>query len=155
MNKYKSFLILLGIFCAVLVGASFMIAGTPVSQQAVSLDQIRINNFNEIHTRMDEYYRKNNSLPESLKSLGLSEKLADSILVDPVTKSIYEYKPANNPYTYEICTTFSTDSSESDDQYYQYSENDLSHIKGYDCVTYRISSYILTPSPVPVRLPSN
>lgn len=155
MNKYKSFLIALGIFCVILVAASFMIAGTPVSQQSVSLDQIRINNFNEIHTRMDEYYRKNSALPESLKSLGLSEKLADAILVDPVSKSIYEYKLTDNPYTYDICTTFSTDSMESDYQNYQYSENDLSHVKGYDCITYRISSYILTPSPAPVRLPSN
>jgi hypothetical protein len=68
MNKYKSFLILLGIFCAVLVGASFMIAEL-LCLNRCKFDAIRISNFNDIKFKVEDYYAKNGDIhsPDQLK----------------------------------------------------------------------------------------
>lgn len=146
MKKYKIFLIELGILCAVLVGVSFYIAGTPISQRAVNLDETRLNDFQEIKHQIDNYYRDNQSLPKALDNLGSG---INNNLIDPETKQKYSYSSVSN-VEYQLCTTFSTDSDETGfNEYRSYGLGNKSHKKGYDCIKYKIESYLITPTPTP------
>lgn len=124
-----------------------MIAGTPVSQQGVSLDAIRISNFNDIKFKVEDYYAKNGDIPQSLDQLTLTPEQTKTLLEDPETKTLYSYNPTSKT-SFELCTTFSTDSLQTDDYRYQYPETNNSHNKGYDCIQYSLSSYLLTPTPI-------
>ena len=146
MKKYKIFLIELGILCTVLVGVSFYIAGTPISQRAVNLDETRLNDFQEIKHQIDNYYRDNQSLPKALDNLGSG---IYNNLIDPETKQKYSYSLISN-IEYQLCTTFSADYNEAgyDDFRYPAPGNSF-HKKGYDCIKYKIESYLITPTPTP------
>ncbi len=149
MKRYKIFLIELGILCAVLVGVSFYIAGTPISQRAINLDKTRLNDFQEIKYRIDNYYRDNQKLPRTLDELGGT---VNSNSIDPESKQKYSYSIKSNS-GYQLCTTFSTDSVETGyDEYRYYALEDRSHKKGYDCIEYKIEAYLITPSPTPYTI---
>lgn len=141
MIKYYISVIALGIFVLVLIVTGVVIAGSPISQKDVQLDNIRIQVFNDIKYQTENYYKANRKLPSSLieiKSLNIK---------DPETKNDYEYK-TQPPYGYQLCTTFSTDNSEIIDRsgYANYDSDSASykkHKKGYDCMTFKISDYVL------------
>jgi len=145
MKKYKIFLVELGILCAVLLGVSFYIAGTPISQRAINLDATRLNDFQEIKYRIDNYYRDNQRVPRTLADLGNIKNNS----IDPETKQPYSYSIMSD-VGYQLCTTFSTDSEETGyDEYRYYALEGRSHKKGYDCMEYKIETYLITPSPTP------
>lgn len=155
------FLILLGVLCAVLVGSSFMIAGTPVSQRSLNFDKIRMSNFSDLKYKIETFYRNNKRLPASLQEITVINNSPISITTDPETKQQYTYM-ATGTNGYSLCTIFSTDSQQTvnEDYIYSYNENvNLRHIKGYDCIEYILPSHLLitptryiyrgTPTPTP------
>lgn len=141
MIKYYISVIALGIFVLVLIVTGVVIAGSPISQKDIQLDNIRIQAFNDIKYQTENYYKVNRKLPSSLieiKSLNIK---------DPETKNDYEYK-TQPPYGYQLCTTFSTDNSEIIDRsgYANYDSDSSSykkHKKGYDCLSFKISDYVI------------
>jgi len=146
MKRYKIVLIELGVLCAVLVGVSFYIGGTPISQRAINLDETRLNDFQEIKYQIDNYYRDSQSLPKTLDDL---EGRVNNNSTDPETKQKYSYSIVSN-IEYQLCTTFSTDSNETEnDGYRYYALEGRSHIKGYDCIKHKIESYLISPTPTP------
>jgi len=149
MKRYKIFLIELGVLCAVLIGVSFYIAGTPLSQRAINLDETRLNDFQEIKYQVDNYFRDNQNLPQTLNDLGNG---INASLADPETQQTYTYSRVSD-IEYQLCTVFSTDSNEVGyDQYRYYGLNNRSHKKGYGCIKYKIESYLITPTPTPYTL---
>ncbi len=133
MHKHKLFIIGLGIFVAILVIGGFIEGGSPVSQQAVTLDRIRLRHFSDIRFQLENYYRINKSLPENLGMLG-----TNIVLEDPQTKQPYKYMKETET-SYKLCTTFSTDSKDSADYYAP--EN--VHKMGYDCISSKLPQYVL------------
>lgn len=133
MHKHTLFIIGLGIFVAILVVFGFIQGGSPISQQAVTLDRIRLRHFADIRFQLENYYRTNNSLPNTLSELG-----TNIVMEDPQTKQQYEYIKETET-TYKLCTTFSTDSKDSADYYAP--EN--VHKQGYDCISLKLPEYVL------------
>ena len=152
MTKYIGFLIGLGIFCAIIVGISFRITGSPGSQKYINLDRKRINDFNSINYSIDSYYRVNGRLPNTLQEL---ENMATLSMKDPETQNPYTYK-TESANSFSLCTTFSTNSEDSDINPGYYSVNVIKFSKGYSCIPFSVDSVYLTPTytPYPTYTPT-
>lgn len=157
----RNYYIFIGLLSALVIGVivtGFILGGTPISQRAIALDQSRISDFYDIKYGIEDYYRDNKTLPASLSNLKENLKLED-----PETKSNYTYS-ATSSTAYKLCTTFSADSNQEKENYHYYSTSDKnSHKKGYDCLEYTLSDYIInlsgssrsSPTPTPTINPAN
>src|SRR3990172_8481784 len=115
MANKKIFIFVLGIFVLLLIIVGLMLAGSPISQQALKYDEIRLRNFSSI-----------------------SYEITNFSIADPETKRIYDYQKFS-PNSYKLCTVFSTDSKSANSQYsYINSSSIKKHKKGYDCVIYNL-----------------
>lgn len=144
MFKYNLFILFLGIFVLSLVIVGFSIVGSPIYQQQVRLDEIRLNNFSQIKLEIENYYRKNSSLPANLQTINNQGNLQ---LNDPKDKTPYHYEILS-PISYKLCANFSTDSQIIDNNRIDiYSSQ--KHKKGYDCIMYILPEYLQrTPTPI-------
>lgn len=141
MRNYYIFIGLLGVLVIGVIVTGFILGGTPISQRAIALDKSRLSDFSNIKYKIEDYYRDNKTLPASLSSLKGNLKLQD-----PETKSNYTYSVTSST-AYKLCTAFSTDSNQEKEDYYNYSTSDKnSHKKGYDCLEYALSDYVINPS---------
>ena len=151
MYKYYIFVGVLTVFVISVVVFGFVIAGTPFSTRNTGFDNQRVSDFNNLRYSIEAYYQDNRKLPESLGSL--TNEYSNAIYNDPQSGKPYEYKILTNT-SYSLCTTFSLDSEDLEKgtpSYYPKQEN--KHKKGYDCITYKISSPVLN-SPTSTKLPS-
>lgn len=141
MRNYYIFITFLGIFVLGLIIGGFMVAGSPYAQKALAEDQKRVSDFASIQSSITSYgYSHNNALPVSLSALKQQNSYLS--IIDPVTKKTYDYK-IPSPNSYQLCTTFSTDShdkSSSSTGGYPYADNQIVHKKGYDCISYTVTS---------------
>jgi len=110
-------------------------------------DAMRINDFSEIRYNAQTFLSNKSRLPRDMKELDDSNygtrtsyysgsSSTKSLYKDPKTKEYYDFKPATDNKSFEICTTFEADSTKQ--QYTTYS-----YKKGYDCVKINIDSYYL------------
>ena len=158
MRKYYIFIILLGILVFGLIVAGFIEVGTPLDKRAIAADNKRLSSFSAISYLINDYYYAKSKLPNSLSELKISGSYSTS---DPETKKTYDYKKISDT-SYNLCTTFSTDSEEAAKKNrsvraYDYSDDydysDKKHKKGYDCIEYKVEDYgyedydARTPSP--------
>src|SRR3989344_984266 len=58
MANKKIFIFVLGIFVLLLIIVGLMLAGSPISQQALKYDEIRLRNFSSISYEITNYYEK-------------------------------------------------------------------------------------------------
>lgn len=142
MLKYYISIGLVGVLILIIVGVGISIAGNPVSQKDIQLDNLRTSAFDAIKNKISNYYEANGKLPSSLNELGGYNPQ------DPETQDEFEYK-AQPPYDYQLCATFSTDNSEEIKRNAysyntSYSARYQIHKKGYDCMTFKIDSYTIT-----------
>lgn len=141
MLKYYISVAVLGILVLALVIGGIMVAGNPISQKDIQMDNIRIQAFNDIKYQIENYYKANRKLPSSLKEIkSLNTK-------DPGTKNDYDYK-SQPPYGYQLCAVFSTDNSEIIDRagYANYDSDSATykkHNKGNDCLSFTLSDYVI------------
>lgn len=140
MRNHTLFIAVLGICVGVIVITGFILTGSPVSQQAIRYDEARYNDFQQIKYKVEEYYRANSKLPESINQL---PSRTDDEVTDPQTQKAYEYKVTSTD-SYEICTEFSTTAEEFKNYGQVYSEMPIEHSKGYYCVQMKIPDYIKT-----------
>jgi len=153
MFKYYISIVLLGIFVVVLIVEGIIIAGSPISQKDIQLDNNRLQAFDNIKYQIENYYRANHKMPNSLSDLSSSIDIKD-----PETKTNFDYKLIP-PYSYQLCATFSTDNSKTAANYNNYGSDSAlykNHKKGYDCVIFKLSDYVINsynaPSPPPTNL---
>lgn len=107
-------------------------------------DEIRMSDFNNIFSSIQNYYSINHRLPEKLRDLGLTS-VSDK---DPKTREFYEYKVVDK-YNFKLCTTFDEEVLEDYGTYRPQgikieppnTDPKKGHKKGYDCLTYGIPSY--------------
>jgi hypothetical protein len=123
-----------------------MMMGTPVSQQKITFDTRRLNDFREISQSVENYYRLNSVLPGSLEILKSSYNYLT--IIDPESNEVYQYI-IDSPTSYNLCTTFSTDGKQFD----RYLLDDYNGSRkgtfkaGYNCFTYSIPNSMITPQP--------
>ncbi len=136
MFKYYISIVLLGIFVLALIVEGIIIAGSPISQKDIQLDNNRLQAFENIKYQIENYYRTSHKLPASLVEMSSSINMQD-----PETKTGFDYKIIP-PYSYQLCTIFSTDNSKTAANYNNYGLDSAlykTHKKGYDCVTFKLS----------------
>lgn len=152
----------------ILLTVGFILAGNPLSQQAIKYDYTRLSDFDQIEAAINNYYSNYGTLPASMAQL---KSTAGSYLSiqDPETRRAYTYQQTSST-AYKLCATFSLDSKDDSKQVrYEYTFQ-TAHKKGYDCIPYTISnsalaSYgqrninernlnYLTPTPTPLPEPT-
>lgn len=141
MFKYYISIALLGIFVLVLIIGGIIIAGSPISQKDIQLDNNRLQAFESIKYQIENYYTANRKMPNSLSDLSSNINIQD-----PETKTNFDYKIIP-PYSYQLCTIFSTDNSKTATNNYNNYGSDSAlyktHKKGYDCLTFKPSDYVI------------
>jgi hypothetical protein len=120
----KSRSLLFGIGSAIAVIACFCIglgvAGTPNQQRRLEADGTRIRNLQDIARVLYSWHQRADSgkssarLPSGLGEL-VAKGISPSQIVDPETKTLYEYHVKSDS-SYELCAVFSN-SAESDPQF--------------------------------------
>jgi hypothetical protein len=93
------------IVLASVVGA-FFIVGSPATARLMQYDQQKIQDLQEIQSRIVYYWQSKETLPASLSDL--ADPIAGFVVpIDPQTNENYEYKilDANN-LSFELCATF-------------------------------------------------
>lgn len=124
----------------------FMLVGSPQKSRAINLDRQRLQDISDLRSSIENYYRDNQSLPETLDNISIPESR-----IDPETKQPYEYKFVFDT-KYEICATFSADLDPDMDSYYLPTGEERAYYKkGHSCIPYTIPDYFVpTTMPVPV-----
>lgn len=149
MRNTYLFLALLSLFIIGVLIAVFSIVGSPVSQQLIAYDKVRISDFSNIKYAIDTYYTTNKQLVKSLAELP-----STTHITDPESKKQYTYNPKTNSQ-FQLCTNFSTDSTKQDTYSLNpYGTKPVTYRKGYACLDYELSSYVMQNnqyiSPTPV-----
>ncbi len=125
----------------------------PSAQRELKLDHKRVTDLGELQYQIDDYYRNNNILPESLDNLttttySYSQELSKT---DPDTNKPYEYIKITDQ-TYQLCAIFTTDSAKEKDSYdnenYDYNtyKSKFGHKEGRQCFDFQApASYNTLP----------
>ncbi|MGE3341383.1 MAG: DUF5671 domain-containing protein [Candidatus Altimarinota bacterium] len=142
------------IFGLLAVGAlvgGFLYVDFPSEVRAQREDQTRVDRLRSIVYEMDEYYRKNQKLPQQLSEItSLPGQLKDPVTDEPFGYSI------KGEAEYELCATFETSNKEEAESGTTRSEYwidpDFIHGTGKHCFDKEISEYVKTEIiPAPVR----
>ncbi len=94
--------------------AGLWLGGSPAQERARRIDAARDKSLQSISNAIDQYYNTNARLPDDLDTLVRARETywVDSI-TDPESGEPYEYRIRTDT-TYELCATFTTDSTVSD-----------------------------------------
>jgi len=146
------------VIAAILYG--FKLAGSPFNQKMLSQDSSRLSNMSIIKSSIDQYYQENKMLPKTLEDL--VPKFSAKLPIDPGTQKPFDYKLVTAS-SYSLCATFALDTKDPKSTYYQndsylsYDDTSNKHSKGYDCLDYKIPSYLSNPyiSPTPRKTESS
>lgn len=162
MRNYYIYIGILGIVVATIVITGFNLVGLPQSQRDINLDTQRVQNFSDIKYQIDTYYQTNHHVPVALVDLPSYKQRQTTTFADPVTKKQYTYEVTSNT-KYKLCTEFAAESTT--EQYDLNSSYSQSHKKGYDCLSYMVSDYLInqsvtlastaTPTPPIVKILNN
>lgn len=147
MAKYYFIILVVWIVSIVIIGTGFYLAGTPVSQKSVQLDTTRMGDFSNINSAISTYFGTHQKLPPSLSDITNTY----TVTTDPETRKPYTYQPVSAT-SYKLCTTFSLASKDltpTPNYTYNTIALDTSHKKGYDCITYTLPTYLISPTPTP------
>jgi hypothetical protein len=145
MHKYQAFVVGLWAFSILLFIPIFGLIGNPFQQKLIQYDQTRLQNFSELSTDISTYVGQHQMLPKNLESISYATGKTD-----PQTGKQYDYKPvADNGMSFQLCTTFSLTSSDDGPTSALYSATTQTHKKGYDCITYTLPAYLITPTEAP------
>ena len=102
--------IIIGIIVLAVVYGIFL-AGSPAAQRALQSDKVRESHLQQISFSIDEYWARNQKLPETLEDLlGSRYSFVESIS-DPITKVPYPYMVLEEKQ-YELCAVFDLASTE-------------------------------------------
>lgn len=78
----------------------------PQEIREMRIDTNQITDLQDMQQRIEQHYRLNETLPETIESVYVGQKVPQA----PEGRSEYEYIPTGDT-TYELCATFSADSS--------------------------------------------
>lgn len=108
----------------------FTKAGSPFQTRNIKVDQQKVTDITTTLTNgISQYYSKNTKLPSSLDQIDL---YGAKIPIDSSTGQNYEYLPGQGS-SYQLCTTFLTDSKDNPPDAYSYYGAKYAHPKGHHC----------------------
>lgn len=120
--------------------AGFWLLGSPNKQRLISLDADRVNHLMQIAGALrTDYGGRAGQASKPLPKLLSDTNVKPSLLKDPVTDSLYEYRLRSDS-TYELCATFATDSFEAAAPNRRFSDERWAHPKGRHCYEFDVSS---------------
>ncbi len=136
--KSYIFIASLGLLIAALITVAIFDSGNPLVKKGYAIDRKRLDDFGGIRVSVNFYYKKNGKIPQSLNEIESSGSL-----IDQETKKPYEYKKLTDT-TYQLCTTFNTDSGE----FWEKTnggppEGGETFKKGYSCTDQKVIDYIV------------
>lgn len=89
----------------VMLVAGFMVMGSPAEQRALRLDQERVNDLQQIQSRVVDHWRAHDVLPTSLDELSSAVGITHAVPRDPETDAAYTYRTTDD-LTFELCAVF-------------------------------------------------
>lgn len=146
LNKETIALIFVSMLTVLAVVYGFSTIPNPAQQRAIKLDHQRVSDLGKLKQGIETYYYDKNLLPTSLKDVETNKYSYYDALntLDPETGQSYEYL-VTNPTDYQLCATFTTDSTkEADNEYdsenYNYSmyKKDFEHPIGRKCFSFSV-----------------
>ncbi|MDQ3098778.1 MAG: hypothetical protein M3Q44_03460 [bacterium] len=147
MKQVDLVFLLIGAVVVALVIAVFSTSGNPFERQRQARDQEILSAFSQIKLRIENYHQTNKQVPDSLEQL---EKATTTGRTPPATKQNFTYKKLST-ISYDLCATFEAESAETGKDVppmYEPDSIDTTHKSGFDCITYKIPSYLIaTPTP--------
>ena len=102
--------IIIGIIVLAVVYGIFL-AGSPATQRALQSDKVRESHLQQISFSIDEYWARNQKLPQALGELQGSRYYFVESITDPITKEPYQYQVLGEKQ-YELCAVFDLTSQE-------------------------------------------
>lgn len=90
------------------VGYGIFLTGSPTTQRALQSDKVRVAYLQQISFAIDEYWARNQKLPETLEDLLDSRYYFVESIADPVTKEPYVYEVGER-MEYRLCAIFDVD----------------------------------------------
>jgi hypothetical protein len=135
----------ISLFTLATVVYGFFIAGSPSEARGAQFDQDRVSDLQSLSYSVDNYYSLNKKLPKTLTDLSASKySYSSENLKDPETGKSYEYKSTGTT-SYQLCATFSTDSTNPDKRNpYGYENEKFKHPKGHHCFDLKVTSSVST-----------
>jgi len=124
----------------VVVGYGILLAGSPTTQRALQFDQSRVSDLQQISFAIDEYWARNQKLPESLEGLQDSRYYFVEAIVDPETSEPYEYQVLEEKQ-YELCTVFALASTD-DKILLRFPSKVWEHGIGHTCFQFKVQPRI-------------
>ncbi len=163
-NKDIIMLIYLTVLTVIALVYGFMTIPNPSDQRKVRLDQQRVTDLGQLQYAIDDQYRLDQALPETINDIRDNSYSPSQSLIktDPETGASYEYK-MGTPMTYQLCATFTTDSEKekmtADENNYSYAsfKSKFPHGIGKKCFDFEVypaNNYPINgvwPSYTPVR----
>ena len=93
------------------IGYGIFLVGSPATQRALQSDRVRASHLQQISFAIDEYWARNQKLPEALEDLLDSRYYFVDSIADPITKEPYVYETREG-MKYRLCAVFDLDSKE-------------------------------------------
>jgi type II secretory pathway pseudopilin PulG len=129
--------------------AGLFAAGSPQQERARRLDVQRVNDLEQISYAIDQYYKTNGVLPDSLETLQSSRNIYVGSITDSETGTMYEYL-IEDADRYSLCAVFTT-VSETDKPFDRSRGSAFwSHGIGYTCFELDIVADPGAPAPIRV-----
>ncbi len=141
------------IVIAALVSA-FVFIESPRETRNIKHDDNILSQFDRIDGAINDYYRTNKKLPDSLDILlGGRFYLSEDILKDRTEKKKFDYKITGEK-TYELCADFRTSNKGKEYNYrYGYYNKRWQHDAGYQCLSQKVKAGVIIdtvePRPIP------
>lgn len=143
-SKKNFFWYIISLILSILILISgFLIIDSPSIARAKKIDQQTISTLNNVRYGVEEYFRKNKKLPESLDQLDTSFK-------DSQNTTIVDYKKIA-VVKYQICAQFKLSSNEEQDNTY-YGDQEWKHSAGSFCFDKEIPLSVIQSSEIPQKL---
>ncbi len=115
--------------------ASFFIVESPTEARNRKIDDMILQDFNNIDYALQEYYNKNEELPETLNNLKDSIRYFSLNFVNPVNNEEYVYEIVGEK-KYRLCTYFSSSNILKERK--SYLDERWEHSQGYNCIEINI-----------------
>jgi hypothetical protein len=140
----KLFAIIVSSVVTVILVAGLIVGGLPSSERARRFDDERVMDLQNIRFGViDEYYRVNGRLPESLDEARRATPMSGESFLDPGTDELYAYERLGER-TYSLCATFDLPSTPESAKV----DPAWTHEAGTMCYTFDVTS---VTEKVPIR----
>jgi type II secretory pathway pseudopilin PulG len=143
---YSSLIIILVAFVA-----SLFAVESPTQTRARKYDNLILNNFNNIDSAINSYYREYGKIPKGLDELKSEYSyIGDNSVKDPEKKSEFGYRVVDEN-AYELCAEFKISNKNDDSADDSYYKDRWLHEAGYQCLQQKVHDEDGSKTPVMLR----